>query len=189
MFYYWWSIKGKTLIRLHQAHWNIWNIINFNALFQNHRAIKIKLQVLGGGGEKEMYSKLLLMSGKHLNQAKLTLKFCLILSSDTDYFIFVSGCPELDQTPVLLGSATRLLVRGSESVFHSQALTKKNLGLRSRGYLSFYNQPWIFNRRTEAEATVLWPPDVKSWLIGKDPDAGKDWRQKEKRTAEDEMVR
>ena len=37
-----------------------------------------------------MYSKLLLMSGKHLNQAKLTLKFCLILSSDTDYFIFVS---------------------------------------------------------------------------------------------------
>ena len=59
-----------------------------------------------------MYSKLLLMSGKHLNQAKLTLKFCLILSSDTGYFIFISGCPELDQTPVLLGSATRLLVKG-----------------------------------------------------------------------------
>ena len=45
------------------------------------------------------------------------------------------------------------------------------------------NQPWIFSGRTdaeaEAEAPILWPPDVKSWLIGKDPDAGKDWRQKE----------
>ena len=51
------------------------------------------------------------------------------------------------------------------------------------------NQPWIFIGRTdaEAEASLLWPPDVKSWLIGKDPDAGKDWRQ-EKRVAEDEMV-
>ena len=45
------------------------------------------------------------------------------------------------------------------------------------------NQPWIYVGRTdaEAEAPVLWPPDVKNWLIGKDPDAGKDWRQKEKR--------
>ena len=52
------------------------------------------------------------------------------------------------------------------------------------------NQPWIFIGRTdaEAEAPILWPPDVKSWLIGKEPDAGKDWRQKEKRAAEDEMV-
>ena len=44
------------------------------------------------------------------------------------------------------------------------------------------NKPWIFVGRTdaEAEAPVLWPPDVKSWLTGKDPDAGKDGRQKEK---------
>ena len=44
------------------------------------------------------------------------------------------------------------------------------------------NQPWKFTGRTdaEAEAPVLWPPNVKSWLIGKDPDAGKDWGQKEK---------
>ena len=44
------------------------------------------------------------------------------------------------------------------------------------------NRLWIFIRRTvdEAEAPVLWPPDVKSQLTGKDPDAGKDWRQKEK---------
>ena len=52
------------------------------------------------------------------------------------------------------------------------------------------NQPWIFIGRTdaEAEAPILWPPDVKSRLIGKDLDAGKDWRQEEKGTGEDEMV-
>ena len=52
------------------------------------------------------------------------------------------------------------------------------------------NQPWISIGRTdaEAEAPVLWPPDAKSWLIGKDPDAGKDWKQKEKRVSADEML-
>ena len=52
------------------------------------------------------------------------------------------------------------------------------------------NQPWIFTGRTdvEAEAPVLWPPDAKSQLIRKDPDAGKDWRQEEKGTTEDKMV-
>ena len=52
------------------------------------------------------------------------------------------------------------------------------------------NQSWIFIGRTDvdAEAPMLWPPDAKNWLIGKDPDAGKDWRQEEKGTIEDEMV-
>ena len=52
------------------------------------------------------------------------------------------------------------------------------------------NQSWIFIERTvaEAEATILWPLDAKNWLIGKDPDAGKDWKQEEKGTTEDEMV-
>ena len=50
------------------------------------------------------------------------------------------------------------------------------------------NQPWIFIGRTgEAEAPIPWPLDVKSLLIGKDPDAGKDWGQ-EKKATEDEMV-
>ena len=51
------------------------------------------------------------------------------------------------------------------------------------------NQSWIFIGRTDAEAEtpILWPPDVKNWLLGKDSDAGKDWRQ-EKGTTEDEMV-
>ena len=51
------------------------------------------------------------------------------------------------------------------------------------------NQPWIFIGRTDPEAPILWLPDVKSWLIRKDPDDGKDWRQKEKGEAEDEMVK
>ena len=50
------------------------------------------------------------------------------------------------------------------------------------------NQSWIFFGRTDVEAEILWPPDAKNWLIGKDPDAGKDWRQEEKGMTEDEMV-
>ena len=52
------------------------------------------------------------------------------------------------------------------------------------------NQSWVFIGRTDAEAEspVLWPPHAKSWLTGKDPDAGKDWEQEEKGTTENEMV-
>ena len=52
------------------------------------------------------------------------------------------------------------------------------------------DQSWVFFGRTdvEAETPILWPPDAKSWLIGKDPDDGKDWGQEEKETTEDEMV-
>jgi len=52
------------------------------------------------------------------------------------------------------------------------------------------NQSWIFIGRTsaEAETPILWPPDGKNWLIGKDPDAGKDWRQEQKGMTEDDMV-
>ena len=54
------------------------------------------------------------------------------------------------------------------------------------------NQSWIIIGRTDAETKtpipILWPPDAKNWLIWKDPDVGKDWRQEEKGTTEDEMV-
>ena len=52
------------------------------------------------------------------------------------------------------------------------------------------NQSWIFIGRTDAEAEtpILWPPDAKNWLIWKDPDAGKDWRQEEKGITKDEIV-
>ena len=52
------------------------------------------------------------------------------------------------------------------------------------------NQSWMFIGRTDAEAKtpILWPPDVKNWVTGKGPDAGKDWRQEEKGITEDEIV-
>ena len=52
------------------------------------------------------------------------------------------------------------------------------------------DQPWDFFGRNDAkgETPVLWPPHVKSWLIGKDPDVGRDWEQEEKGTREDEMA-
>ena len=52
------------------------------------------------------------------------------------------------------------------------------------------DQSWVFIGRTDAKAEtpILWPPNAKSWLIGKDPDAGRDWEQREKGTTEDEMV-
>ena len=50
------------------------------------------------------------------------------------------------------------------------------------------NQPWIFIGRTDTVAPLIWPPDVKSQLIGKDPDAGKDWGREEKEVTEDEMA-
>ena len=52
------------------------------------------------------------------------------------------------------------------------------------------NQSWIFIGRTDAEAEtpILWPPDAKSWLVGRDPDVGKDWNQEAKGMTEDEMI-
>ena len=52
------------------------------------------------------------------------------------------------------------------------------------------DQSWVFIRRTDAEGEtpILWPPDVKNWLIGKDPASGKDWRQEQKGTTEDDIV-
>ena len=60
----------------------------------------------------------------------------------------------------------------------------------NQSILEEIDQSWVFIGRTdvEAETPILWPPDVKSWLIWKDPGAGKDWGQEEKGTTEDEMV-
>ena len=70
--------------------------------------------------------------------------------------------------------------------------TQKTDTLTTKGGLkgSKGNQSWVFIGRTdvEAETPILWPPDAKSWLIWKDPDAGKDWGQEENGTTEDEMV-
>ena len=72
-----------------------------------------------------------------------------------------------------------------EKTFESPLNCKEMKPVNPKG-----NQLWIFIGRTdaEAEAPILWPPDMNKWLIGKDPDARKDWRQEEKGTTEDEMV-
>ena len=67
----------------------------------------------------------------------------------------------------------------------------ESFGLQGDPACQSVSQSWIFVGSTDAEAetSILWPPDVKTWLIWKDSDAGKDWRQEEKGTTEDEMVR
>ena len=72
-----------------------------------------------------------------------------------------------------------------EKTVESPLDSKESKALSPKG-----NQPWIFIERIGAEAKtpVLWPPDVKNWLTGKDTDAGKDWGWEEKGTTEDEMV-
>ena len=78
-----------------------------------------------------------------------------------------------------------LLNCGVEKTLESPLDCKEIQLVRPKG-----NQSWVFIGRidVEAETPILWPPDVMSWLICKDPDAGKDWRQEEKGTTEDEMV-
>ena len=76
-------------------------------------------------------------------------------------------------------------IMGLEKTFENPLDSKEIKPVNPKG-----NQPWIFIERTddEAETPILWPPDAKSQLTGKYPDAGKDWRQEEKGTTEDEMV-
>ena len=72
-----------------------------------------------------------------------------------------------------------------EKTLESRLDSKKIKPINPKG-----NQSWLFIGRTDAEAETptLWPPDAKNWLIGKDPNTGKVWRQEEKRMTEDEMV-
>ena len=72
-----------------------------------------------------------------------------------------------------------------EKTLENSLESKEIRSVNSKG-----NQPWIFIGRAdaEAEAPILWPPDAKSWIIGKDPDARKNWKQEERGTTEDKMV-
>ena len=72
-----------------------------------------------------------------------------------------------------------------EKILESPLESKEMQPVYPKGY-----QSWIFIGRTdvEAETPILWPSDMKNWLIRKDPEAGNDWRKNEKRTTEDEMV-
>ena len=104
----------------------------------------------------------------------------------------LSSSKDITTTLLTLGSPVRTFVGRFrcfwtvvlEKTLESPFDYKEIQSVHSKGH-----QSWIFIGRTdaEAEAPVLWPPDAKNWLIGKDPDAGKDWRQ-EKGMTEDEMV-
>ena len=76
------------------------------------------------------------------------------------------------------------------NLFKNMITPHTNLTKIFKTILSEGDQPWDFFGRNDAkaEAPVLWPPHVKSWLIGKDPDAGRDWGQEEKGMTEDEMA-
>ena len=92
------------------------------------------------------------------------------------FFSFPSLCPPLFFSLCTFVSAS---LKNIESPLGSKEIKPVN----PKGY-----QPWIFIGRTDTEAPILWSPDAKSQLIGKDLDAGKDWGQEEKRATEDEMV-
>ena len=81
----------------------------------------------------------------------------------------------------MLGAGALGRPRGMEKTLESPLDSKEIQLVNPKG-----SQSWIFTGRTgaETEAPILWPPDVTNWLIGKDPDAGKDWRQEKKGTTE-----
>ena len=96
-------------------------------------------------------------------------------------FLFILG--SIREVSFLLLNLVTIVVLGKTT--ESPLDSKETKSVNPNG-----NQPWIFIGRTdaEAEAPIHWPPDVKSWLIWKDPGAGEDWRQEEKRTTENEMI-
>ena len=98
--------------------------------------------------------------------------------------IVMYGC-ELDHKEVWAPKNWSFCTVVLEKTLESPLDSKEIKPLNPKG-----NQSWIFTGRADAkaEALILWPPDSKSWLIRKDPDAGKDWGQEEKGTTEDEMV-
>ena len=105
--------------------------------------------------------------------------------------IFVIGASHFTSKPTLICNIEQQLyqfhgiVSGSKWEFNSRYDCKEIQTVHPKG-----DQSWVFIGRTdvEAETPILWPPDAKSWLIWKDPDAEKDWGQEEKGTTEDKMV-
>ena len=89
------------------------------------------------------------------------------------------GCESWEKAECWRTDAFELLEKTLESPLDSKEVKPVN----PKGY-----QPWIGRTDAETEALILWPPDVKSQLTGKDPDAGKDWRKEERGMTEDEML-
>ena len=112
----------------------------------------------------------------------LLTKFCLV--KVMVFPVVVYGC---ESWTIRKAEPTELILSncGARETLECPLASKEIKAVNSKG-----NQSWIFTGRTdaEAEAPILWSSDVKSRLTGKYPDAGKDWRQEEKGTTEDEMV-
>ena len=114
-----------------------------------------------------------------------------------DAFCSCSNCFNIDKLPIWLKEVVLFYILTSSDAISSLSTStcvfitlespldcKEIQPVHPKG-----DRSWVFIGRTdvEAETPILWPPDAKSWLIGKDPDAGKDWGQEEKGTTEDEM--
>ena len=99
------------------------------------------------------------------------------------FFLIAEEMEVQGQSDLILARRTHLWAR------HGHVPSCLGSELLGRLYIPHY-QSRIFTGRTDAEAEppILWPPDAKNWLLGKDPNAGKDWRQEEKGMTEDEMV-
>ena len=141
-----------------------------------HRRIAIKAPVLSPTGHFQKTQHLTLINCRHLTPFM-------------DHSFVASSSPvQMWQLNHKEGWAPKnwcFLIVVQEKILESLLDCKDIKPVNLKG-----NQSWIFTGRTvdEAEAPVLWPPDAKSQLIGKDPDAGKDWRQKEKGTIKDKMA-
>ena len=99
--------------------------------------------------------------------------------------VVMYGCEEFDHKEGWVPKNWCFWTVVLETILESLLDSKETKPVNSKG-----NQPWIFIGKTDAETEtpILWPPDVKSRLSEKDPDAGKDWGQEEKGVTEDEMV-
>ena len=139
--------------------------------------------------ENEEYLKSLLMRVKEESEKaglKLNIKKTIIMASCPITSWPIDGRQVEAVTDfIFLGSKITEFCVAGEGSWESLGLQGDQTN-QSKG-----NQPWIFIGRTaaEGEALVLWPPDAKSPLTGKDSDAGKDWKQMQKGAAENEMVR
>ena len=120
--------------------------------------------------------------------SKVAVPFCILVNSDPCQHLISSVFWILT---ILIGMWWYLIVLTCISLMVLEKTLESFLD--SKEIKPVYpkgNQSWIFIGRTdaEAEAPTLWPPDAKNWLLGKDPDSGKDWRQEEKGKTEDEIM-
>ena len=128
-------------------------------------------------GRKSITNLHSILKGKDIT---LLTKFCIVKAMA--FPVAMYGC-DLDHKEGWALKNWCLWTVLLEKTLESPLVSKENKPVNPKGH-----QPWIFIGRTEAEAPILWLPDAKSLLTGKDLDAGKEWKQEEKGMTENEMV-